>query len=136
MFSKKKSESDEASKKEQTLTNIIGIVILLAIVGYCTIGQSSGQKKSFTPSESDAVIATHEFVKQHLVSPAIADFPFALDGEGHATKMDDSPFRVHSFVDSQNAFGATMRTNYSCKVVFHPDESYDCSDFKFLLRKV
>ena len=32
--------------------------------------------------------------------------------------MNDTTFIVTGYVDSQNSFGAELRSNYSCKIVY------------------
>lgn len=53
-------------------------------------------------------------VKQRLFSPSSADFQL-----GHSTKvisLGNDKYRLRSFVDSQNAFGAQVRTHFVCEV--------------------
>jgi len=51
-----------------------------------------------------------EFVKQRLKSPGSADFPFG--GYRHVTELGGKRYKVKSYVDSQNAFGAVVRTHF------------------------
>ena len=51
------------------------------------------------------------FAKKRLKSPKTADFPFG--GSRHVTYLGNRRYRVASYVDSQNGFGATLRTNFS-----------------------
>lgn len=53
-------------------------------------------------------------VKQRLRSPGSGDFQY-----GHSTKvisLGNDKYRLRSFVDSQNAFGAQVRTHFVCEV--------------------
>ena len=69
---------------------------------------------SSSPSKSGASVAIQEFVTAKLLSPSTADFPFKMVGD--INQIDDNTFDVHSYVDSQNAFGGVIRTNFYCKV--------------------
>lgn len=58
---------------------------------------------------------SQKFVKERLKSPATAEFPSAAwDGDQIRVGYDDAEeiYTVASYVDSQNAFGATVRTNF------------------------
>lgn len=54
------------------------------------------------------------WVEERLAAPASADFPF-----GGAAGMQDlgaGKYGITSYVDAQNRFGATLRTDYDCTV--------------------
>lgn len=70
-----------------------------------------------------AYIMSQEFVKKRLKSPATADFP-SLHADGVTANMIGyCRYGITAFVDSQNAFGAMIRTNYSAKLRY--DKSAD-----------
>lgn len=50
------------------------------------------------------------FVKQELKNPRDANFPFG--GHRSVVALGDGRFRVRSYVDATNSFGATVRTNF------------------------
>ena len=54
-------------------------------------------------------------IQRSLTSPATADF----GSEERITRNDDGSYRVLSYVDSQNSFGATVRTGFDCDVIVH-----------------
>ncbi len=74
-----------------------------------------------------AYVATWEFVKVRLRSPASADFPL-LDFR-HA-KVGPCQFAISSYVDSQNGFGAMIRSYYSA-VVEHDSGQWSLVSLKF-----
>jgi len=51
------------------------------------------------------------FVEKRLKSPKSADFPFG-GGTYHTTDLGGGRYKVNSYVDSQNAFGANIRTHF------------------------
>ena len=64
---------------------------------------------------------SHYFVKKNLKAPSTADFPVFRE-----TAVDDlggGRFRVTSYVDAQNSFGAQIRTNYTCVVKGEEDST-------------
>lgn len=50
------------------------------------------------------------FVEERLKSPKTADFPFG--GAEHVTDLGGGRYKVVSYVDSQNSFGAATRTHF------------------------
>ncbi|SNB29693.1 conserved hypothetical protein [Flavobacterium psychrophilum] len=65
----------------------------------------------------DALVQSQLYIESKLKSPGSAKFDISIE---RVIKSNDTIFTVISFVDSQNGFGALLRTNYSCKVIFHP----------------
>lgn len=59
-----------------------------------------------------AIAACETFVQNGLTSPGSAHFhtPFSYSGSG------DGPWLINASVDSQNGFGALVRTLYTCTV--------------------
>ena len=51
------------------------------------------------------------YVERQLKSPGSAKFPFG--GSRHVTPLGGDRYRVNSYVDAQNAFGANVRTNFN-----------------------
>jgi hypothetical protein len=61
---------------------------------------------------SMAYTMAKEFVKKTLKAPATAQWPGMLDDRGEIQRLDQTTYSVKSWVDSQNSFGALIRTNY------------------------
>ncbi len=61
-----------------------------------------------------AAWACRDFVTNRLRAPATASWPW-LDEE-KVTRAADGAFTVRSYVDAQNAYGANIRTRYTCVV--------------------
>lgn len=66
--------------------------------------------------ESDMLIKSEEIIKQFLTSPATAKFPLINNWK---FGRDAEKMVAQSYVDSQNAFGATVRSEFW--VTFTPD---------------
>lgn len=60
---------------------------------------------------------TEDWVKQRLKAPSTAEFPGIFDGKAdHIQRLDDKKYRIRSWVDSQDAFGAQIRTHWEAVV--------------------
>jgi hypothetical protein len=57
------------------------------------------------------------FVKQNLISPGTAKFPGVFDGKkDHIKYLGGERYRIVSWVDSQNVFGANIRTFFAGEI--------------------
>lgn len=57
-----------------------------------------------------AFVYSQQYIKDELKIPSTAQF--ASVGKSNIQKLDNETYRITSFVDAQNSFGATLRTNY------------------------
>jgi len=62
-------------------------------------------------------------VSNYLKSPSTAVYPDVL-GDDWTVVRDSDYFYVKSYVDSQNGFGATLRTNFICRYTW---SGIDCT---------
>lgn len=62
------------------------------------------------------------FVKKELKSPSTAEFPGTFEQPAHIKKLSYKKYYIDSWVDSQNSYGATIRTKFSCIIFFEGDE--------------
>ena len=77
-------------------------------------------------SESDAIVAVQERIRLRVRSPSTLEFPwFDIKVEKRGTS-----YTITSHFDSQNGFGATVRTHYVAKV----DSSGNVIDITYLSR--
>lgn len=72
----------------------------------------------FPDLSSKASIVCQNFVDDRLKSPSTADHPFT---GAKVWRMKRGRFVVKSYVDAENAFGATVRTDYHCEVIYKGD---------------
>lgn len=84
------------------MLTIIGVIAFLTFTGcgetdYCT--------------KLDAYSMAQQFVSEKLKSPSTAKF--AGLGEWKITSNDNKKWQVAAYVDSQNSFGGTVRTNFT-----------------------
>jgi hypothetical protein len=65
--------------------------------------------------ESHAFLAysmMEDFVKNNLKSPSTAEFPGIFEKKSHITVLEEQTYKINSYVDSQNSFGAVIRTHF------------------------
>jgi hypothetical protein len=83
-----------------------------AVLALSGCGSSSGD-------EGGAIVYCHQFIEDRLQSPSSADFP--SNSEHQVTEVGEQRWRVSSYVDAENAFGASLRTDWTCEISY--DES-------------
>lgn len=113
-----KDDKKKSSTAQQGCLGCLGVfVILLAIVVLIPSSESGPRDHS-----TMAVVQCRNFVRDRLQSPSTADFPF-LDHVVSA--VGNETFVVRSHVDAQNAFGATIRNNYVCRIQYSGGDDAD-----------
>lgn len=58
-----------------------------------------------------AYVEVQNHVEQRLKSPGTADFPWTPSK--HGSNVATQTYYIEAYVDSQNGFGATLRTNFA-----------------------
>lgn len=123
----------EANKKKadeglEVKAHIFGFVVtgMLAIAMFYFFVIYQSPPASTTNPNSEVWAFTQMYVEGQLKSPKSADFPF--DGVRHITPLGNNRFKVDSYVDAQNAFGANVRTHFKCIVKIKP---LDMEQFSF-----
>lgn len=81
------------------------------------------QEKNMDRSTMAAIICSN-YVEQSLKSPKSADFPFGR-AEGGMQRFADQRYKVRSYVDAKNAFGAEIRTWYLCDIQYQSGTDAD-----------
>lgn len=140
------AKAAKTAKKDLFTFAVVIVLIICVIVGYVIYKQSNRpltQEEIATASQeyaakeaeenrqkrehdkSDAYYTSQVFVKRNLKAPSTAEFP--SQSESTITMSEDgSTYKIYSFVDSQNGFGAMIRTKYYVKMI------KDGSDWKLL----
>lgn len=63
-----------------------------------------------------ALSAAETFVRRSLRAPSTAEFPGRNDPAVRVERVADCRFRVSSWVDAQNSFGAMLRSRYVAEI--------------------
>lgn len=90
--------------------------------------KEQAQEKARCSDTIMAYVMSQNFVKAKLVAPSTAEFPSFSDVK--VTKAGECKFTVLGYVDSQNSFGAMLRTTYSA------DVRYDRQSGKWVLESL
>lgn len=118
----KQNFKDQKLKKKLTKIGFSTLAVFLSFTNF-NCAQKEDEKKY---DENDALAHSHVYIQNKLLSPGSAQFEIGTDG---VKKINDTTFIVNSYVDSQNKFGALLRSEYSLKIIFHPKEdSHDIVD--------
>lgn len=79
--------------------------------------------------EAEAYVMVKRFVKERLKAPATAQFaPDYENGKWRAQSIGGSKYRVVAYVDSQNSFGANLRSYFVAEM-----EQVDRDHWKLIL---
>lgn len=97
------------------MLRLVGIALALVVVAGCG-------PKEFVCSESYAYGSAKAIIEKQLAAPASAKFAKPSDDGVKVRKTGACEYRVDSFVDSQNGFGAMLRTHFSLTVTGIPEE--------------
>ncbi len=79
-----------------------------------------------------AFVMSQQFVEERLVSPGSAEFPWY--GDEMVTAKGKEEYRVRSYVDSQNKFGALIRIEYTCTMKYLGKDRWQCEDLNLVER--
>lgn len=112
------NEKKSLSKKAIIVTGAIVVISLLFVSKLFFGGDSASSNEEVKKyTKIDALSHSQVFIENKLISPATAKFDSSTEG---VKQINDTIFKVVSFVDSQNKFGALVRSKYSCEIIFHP----------------
>lgn len=130
----------EIKKKKRSNWLVICIIAILAIYILTTISDDSSSKydnfdsytstRTYSGNYSDKIDAynyAEDFVKKKLKSPSSAKFPDSQQKVDDTTYESGSTYKINSYVESQNSFGAMIKTNFSCTIYFE-DGNVFCKD--------
>jgi hypothetical protein len=96
---------------------------LVAIISVLFLFMSCNSRTEPEHSKISAASIIEQFVSDKLKSPSTAEFEFGLSSK--IDKVGSRDYEVDSYVDSQNGFGATIRTNFHCEVQYGYDAKGD-----------
>lgn len=100
------AELTEKEKKQWGIGCFIAGAIFFALLYGCP-----SERK---PDTRDAWYYAQQFAKKDMLSPEKAKFP--KYSEIRAKSIEKNKFQVRGYVDSQNAFGATVRLHFKAEL--------------------
>ena len=118
-------------KKKRFIIKIAAITaIVIVTTGMYLIAILNPSDNSRSHNQFEAYSYAEQFVEKQLKSPSTAEFPGISEKNSHITKITEDKYKIDSWVDSQNGFGAQIRTNFSCTIIFK-DGAVSCEDMVF-----
>jgi len=108
------------TKARDVIAGLAVIAVPLVIVTSC-IAASDGDSGSGSDGRQDtmAAVMCEQFIEERLLSPSSAEFPWASD---YAIAGTGNSYTVRGYVDAENAFGASLRRNWTCSLQHNPTE--------------
>jgi hypothetical protein len=67
-------------------------------------------------NSTEASIMARNLVKERLITPSTAKFPGMFEMRRHVQKTGPAKYRIRSWVDAQNRFGAMVRINFVAEI--------------------
>jgi hypothetical protein len=125
-----------AEKKGLTLSAKLFLLLIVAIVLAYALSTNEPVSTD-TPSDEElkkfAYHHSQDYVRGMLKAPATAQFPYYDDSfikeiksEKKGKQHQSRQYQIKSYVDSQNSFGALIRTNYTCSLIqIHDDKKQE-----------
>jgi hypothetical protein len=123
----------------KTAYGCLVLVILAVIVGISSTFTESGKKSgssSLSDGRSMAWVMTQGFVEKVLKAPSTASYGGVFSGDFQSyekvvSDLGDRKYHVRAWVDSQNSFGATIRTHFTCDLHDSGDGTWHCDSLLF-----
>ena len=109
------------------LYSVIGLALLI-FIAFGSSDDDDGTGSSTYHKILAYNTASDYYVKPRLKSPSTADFPGSTTKSNHVTLLSDGKFKISSWVDSQNGFGAIVRSNWSCEVTIDKEDNVAISN--------
>jgi hypothetical protein len=124
---KTNSPNLKAEQKKSNIPGLIALIVLIAVIVYFMTSNNSTNSVSWEKGDAniEAYVMSQDFVSSRLVSPSTAKFP--LNASESTTRIEGQQYRIKAYVDSQNAFGGTLRTNFTAVV-----EQYEKGKWKLI----
>lgn len=108
------------------MKKITALVIALCLV-LVLVGCGGGEKPEHSATAADVMM--QQFVLEKLKSPGSAEFASVYDTKSEYA--GDNVYIVKSYVDSQNSFGAKIRTNYIGKIKYVGEDKWELVELHF-----
>ena len=118
-----KETSAKKAKFENAVSGLFICMITLAVLYSCVSNSNKSDPKVVTADamKSGAYAYCVGVVKRNLKAPKSADFPWGVE----VVQTVDGKYVVQSYVDSQNSFGALIRTRYRCELSNAGSDDYN-----------
>ena len=122
-------------RKQQGLSSItkavLGLIFLLILMGWIgSLSMGPGNSSSSMEDRAFTAWAMHSlFIKNALKAPSTADF--APRAESSVETIAPNTYKITSYVDAQNSFGAKIRNHYEITLKDNGPDKWQLIDLKF-----
>jgi hypothetical protein len=108
-------EKIEEKKKKDNKNGGIGCLIVIGITLFILLlnNQKSDETDVNKDNSSNAYYYSREIVENNLKSPISAKFP---SFNPNFVSKNENIYTITAYVDSQNSFGAMIRSSYKCVI--------------------
>ncbi len=101
---------------------VVMIVVTMLLVFGCLgalalQGMTRGSRPPAAPDRISAWVDCRTFVQQNLKAPTTAQFPSS--NEATIVRLNTGRWSVLSYVDSENSFGAMIRSDWGCQISYN-----------------
>lgn len=96
----------------ETLKALAVVTVVVLVVGGLLWTWIFGSEDDGGDPEINVSVVCEQWVEERLRSPGSAEFEQFPDQQ--IVEVDSDTYRVRAWVDSQNGFGAVLRTDYTC----------------------
>ncbi len=121
----------EKQGKFTVLGFVVIAVIIFVLIRLCSEGNEPETPIPWNQKDNSATawVYTQMYVKNHLKSTSTAKFPW-----GYSDYVDriGTTYTIKSYVDSQNSFGAMIRTYFNATVKQVSEDNWEMVSFEFL----
>lgn len=109
---------DSNVNQKQTAKGCLMLIVLLILIAFALYSCVYGFGPQ-PPDDFELKVDAQLIVKDYLVAPASAKFGYDYGIQ----KISDYEYLVSSFVDSQNAYGAMIRSKFTVVIIYNKDWS-------------
>ena len=105
----------------------IGLIILGSVDNSPSVSDVNDIQVVDEIDNIDACYMSHQFLEGYLKAPSTAKWQNCYDAS--ITNMGNNTYKVYSYVDSQNGFGAMIRAEYSAELLYTGNEHWKLIDY-------
>lgn len=114
---KANKEIEKTNNKKLYTKLVFGSLIVIFII--VAVVQSGKPEPPHIVDKYDIIVTAENCVKQNLKSPKTAEF--CNSAKYDIKKIDEKKWTISGCVDSQNGFGAMLRSDFSMEVIVSAD---------------
>lgn len=116
-----KTNDQKQEKARQSRVGCLVLIIVFAILFFSIKSCLYVDNTPVPPDDTEVYVASQLIVEDYLKSPSSAKYP--LSSEATISKTNDHSYTVATYVDSQNSFGAIVRSKYVVEITYNNDWS-------------